>query len=114
MTVFKVGMEYKMNAGMTLRGGFSHGNNPIKGSEILFNILAPGVIENHIALGFSKNMGSGGNQIHFSFNYALNSKVEGDNLFDFDPATSDLANGMFVRNQQISIEMNQIDIGYTF
>ena len=116
MTIFKIGLEVSPNADWIFRGGFSHGTQPIPDGEVLFNILAPGVIEDHIALGFSKAIGGSGNQLHFSFNYALNSTVSGDNRFDFDPTQSDPQNGVFVRNQQIDLEMNQIDveIGYTF
>ncbi len=116
MTVVKVGFEVRPNEDWTFRGGYSYGKQPIPASEVLFNILAPGVIENHIALGFSKSVGSGGNQLHFSFNYALNKKVSGPNPLDFDPVLSDPANGVFVPNQTIDLEMNQIDIevGFTF
>ncbi|HFA49841.1 MAG TPA: hypothetical protein ENJ95_12610 [Bacteroidetes bacterium] len=102
MTVFKIGLEVSPNEDWTFRGGFSHGAQPIPKSEVLFNILAPGVIEDHITLGFSKSMGDSGNQLHFSFNYALNSKVSGTNPFD--------------PGQTIDLEMNQIDVevGYTF
>lgn len=66
--VWKFGVEYKMNPKFTLRAGYSHTDSPIKGNlatdpgcfggsancgEIMFNILAPAVIENHVTLGFT-------------------------------------------------------------
>ena len=54
--VWKLGMEYKLNSKFTLRAGYSHTDNPINGSDLAeatLNILAPGVIENHITLGFT-------------------------------------------------------------
>lgn len=116
MTIFKVGVEFSPNEDWTWRLGFSHGNQPIPESEVLFNILAPGVIENHLTFGFSKAIGEKGNLIHFAFNYAFNNSVSGPNPFDFDPAQSDPLNGVFVPNQTITLEMYQLDfeVGLTF
>lgn len=116
MTIFSLGLEFSPNEDWTFRGGFSHGNNPISESEVMFNILAPGVIENHLALGFSRGFGQKGGQVHFSFNYAFNNSISGPNPFDFDPTQSDPANGVFVPNQTIELEMNQLDfeVGVSF
>ncbi|HSN41822.1 MAG TPA: outer membrane protein transport protein [Burkholderiales bacterium] len=51
MTVLKLGASYALNDKLTLRGGLSHGNQPIPDTETFFNVLAPGVIENHVTLG---------------------------------------------------------------
>jgi long-chain fatty acid transport protein len=51
MTVFKLGLSYAYSQNLTLRGGFSTTNQPISKSQTLFNMLAPGVIENHLTLG---------------------------------------------------------------
>jgi long-chain fatty acid transport protein len=82
MTVYKVGAEWNTpGSDWTWRAGFSHGTQPIANSEVLFNILAPAVIEDHIAAGFSKTTESGGEWV-FSFMYALEGKVSGPNTFD--------------------------------
>jgi long-chain fatty acid transport protein len=51
MTVLKLGAAYAVNSNLTLRGGVSHGRQPIPSNETFFNVLAPGVIENHLTLG---------------------------------------------------------------
>jgi len=51
MTVLKLGISHVLNSGLTLRGGFSHGRQPIPSTETRFNVLAPGVIESHVTLG---------------------------------------------------------------
>jgi long-chain fatty acid transport protein len=107
MTIFKFGMEYDVSSNLTLRAGFSHGNNPIPESEVLFNILAPGVIENHLALGLGTKLG--GAMLNFYLNYAFNNKVSGFNPLDFDPVQAQQGN--FVPNQMIDIQMKQIDVG---
>ena len=113
MTVIKIGLEYAVSENFTLRGGFSTGNNPIGASEVMFNILAPGVIKNHIALGLTKKL-SNGHSFDISFNYALASSVKGANPFDFDPVQAGMGN--FVPNQDIELGMNQLDVefAYTF
>lgn len=100
MDVFKVGFMYT-TTDWVWRAGFSAGSNPVPSSEVLFNILAPGVIDQHIAFGLSKLM-SNGHSVDFSINYALNNVVSGNNSFD--------------PGQTIDLEMNQWDfeINYSF
>ncbi len=114
MTILKVGAEYRPNDDWAVRAGYSFGNQPIPDSEVLFNILAPGVIENHLTFGLSRSIGNSGSQIHFSFNYAFNNTVSGSNPLDFDAEQAQ--QGVFVPNQTIDLEMNQLDfeVGFTF
>ncbi len=56
MTVFKVGGWYQINSGWMFRLGYSYGSQPIGESEVLFNILAPGVIEQHLSFGVTKDV----------------------------------------------------------
>ncbi len=60
--VWKLGTEYKYSQNLTLRAGYSHTDNPISSSdmgEVLFNILAPAVIKDHVTLGFTYTLASG-------------------------------------------------------
>ncbi|MFV0591149.1 MAG: OmpP1/FadL family transporter [Draconibacterium sp.] len=102
--VYKVGLNYAGLDTWEFRCGASFGQNPVPKSEVMFNILAPGVIENQIALGFSKAVGNSGNKIHFAVNYAMNSSVKGAN--PMDPPSG----------QTIEIEMNQLELelGFSF
>ena len=101
MTTYKVGFEYKFDDNMTWRAGFSTGEQPIAESEVLFNILAPGVIEEHLALGFSRKTQSGG-EWNVSLMYAPETEVSGINPFD--------------PTQTIDIRMDQfeLEVGYTW
>jgi long-chain fatty acid transport protein len=64
MTVLKFGLQWEVNPLWTLRGGYSFGEQPIPGgndrseSQVLFNILAPGVIEQHATVGFTTKLSS--------------------------------------------------------
>lgn len=112
MLIVKVGAEYSGMENWIFRGGFSHGKQPIASSEVLFNILAPGVIENQISLGLSRKLGSSGEQIHFSFCYGLPKTVKGSNPMDFDKDQAMLGN--MVPNQTIELEMSQLEFQVAF
>jgi len=51
VTVYKLGIAQKIDSTLTVRGGYSHNNQPIPSSQTYFNILAPGVITDHLTLG---------------------------------------------------------------
>ena len=50
-------------------------------NRVLFNILAPAVIEDHVTMGFSKKNSKGG-QWNFAAMYAFEGKQSGINPFD--------------------------------
>ena len=78
MTVFKLGAAYQASDTLTLRGGFSTGRQPIPSSETLFNILAPGVVEDHLTLGATWQLG-GGKEFSLSYMHAFKKTVNGSN-----------------------------------
>jgi len=59
MTVLKTGAWYQNNGGWMFRAGYSYGSQPIPESEVLFNILAPGVVEQHLSFGVTKDVAGG-------------------------------------------------------
>lgn len=81
MTVYKVGVSVASSDTSTWRFGYSYGEQPIPSSEVLFNILAPGVMEQHLTFGWT-GLRPNGNIMSFSFMYAPESKVLGANTFD--------------------------------
>lgn len=101
MTIVKFGLMYELQNAWTLYGGYSYGKQPVPESEVMFNILAPGIIESHITVGFSKSINKT-NEVMVSFMYAPEKSVLGPN--PLDPA------------QTIEIKMSQfqIEIGYGF
>ncbi len=76
MTIVKVGYQWETSPIWTWRVGYSKGDQPIPDTETLFNILAPGVIEEHFTFGFTKEMGKG-NEFNFAAMYAPNNSVTG-------------------------------------
>ena len=51
ITVLKLGMSYVYDSTLTLRAGLNHCDQPIPGSQTFFNVLAPGIVQNHLSLG---------------------------------------------------------------
>ena len=81
MTVYKLGVSWQVNSDWTGRIGFSHARQPIPGSQMTFNILAPGVVEDHIAVGFTHHLANRG-EFDMAFTYAPEKSVSGPNTFD--------------------------------
>jgi long-chain fatty acid transport protein len=81
MTIYKLGVEWTASDTMTWRAGYSYGEQPIQASSAVFNILAPGVMEQHITFGLSKSKPNGGTW-NFSLMYAPRNTVNGYNAFD--------------------------------
>ena len=73
---YKIGAEWNGENGWTWRGGFAHNNNPIGGSDVTLNILAPGVVTDHFTGGFEKTL-EGGHAIEAAFMYAPEVTVSG-------------------------------------
>lgn len=77
--VWKLGVEYKYSKAMTLRAGYNHGDNPIRSSDVTFNILAPGVVKDHLTLGMTYVLASG-NELTVSYMHAFKNDVTGTSL----------------------------------
>lgn len=76
ITVFKLGVSHEVNPNLTVRAGWNHGDQPIPASQTFFNLLAPGVMEDHITLGATWKLGKN-EEMSAMFMHALNNKVNG-------------------------------------
>lgn len=81
MTVYKLGLRWRLDNDWTGRFGVSHGTQPIPGSQATSNILAPGVIENHVAVGFSHRVNDSG-EFNFALTYTPQKTISGSNTFE--------------------------------
>ena len=107
MTTYKLGFEWRQDETSTWRFGYSYGEQPIQEADVLFNILAPGVMEQHITFGLTRKASNGG-EWNFSFMYAPENSVTGPNMFDPGPD--------FMSPQMIELSMSQLEfeVGYSF
>ncbi len=101
--VYKVGLLYEGLESWKFMAGYSTGDNPVPESEVMFNILAPGIIEQHMTLGVSKQINES-NEITVSLMYAPSNTVSGPNPLE--------APGQ----QTIELEMSQfqLELGWAF
>ncbi len=58
MSVVKLGFDYIWSQTLTLRAGFSDTKQPVPANQTFFNILAPGLVEEHYTVGATLNRGA--------------------------------------------------------
>jgi len=74
--VFKLGINYQWDDKLTLRAGYNHNSQPIPSSETLFNILAPGVITDHLSIGFTYKV-TDNRELTLAYTHAFKQEVKG-------------------------------------
>lgn len=80
INAYKFGVSWEATPAVTLRGGFSFNDNPIPSSEVMFNILAPGVQKQHYTAGLSWKVDPN-NTINFAAMYSPTNGVTGPDSF---------------------------------
>jgi long-chain fatty acid transport protein len=102
-TVFKLGAAYKYSSDLTLRAGLNYGKQPIDlpaapviGEDIGFdlNTLAPGVVETHLTLGFTKSL-SADSSITGSYMHAFEKEVDGISGMGLGAGTLEMSQNSF-------------------
>lgn len=81
VNVFKLGVEYQYNSKLVLRAGYNHTDNPIHSRDVTFNFIAPGVVQDHITLGFTYAV-SNDSEVTMSYMHAFKNSVSGSSLFN--------------------------------
>ena len=95
MDIFKVGLQWQARPDVTGRIGYSHASQPIGGDQVVFNLLAPAVVEDHITLGATVTTRMG--DITLEAMHAFGHSVKGHNPFD--------------PSQTIRLSMEQFEVG---
>lgn len=103
--VVSLGLAYKLTPDFTLRAGYAHNTNPVGSDQATINILAPGIVTDHIAAGFSQNI-SEHSTIDFAALYVPSHSVSGIEMTPMG------ANAY----RTIKLEMSETDftIGYRY
>ena len=103
VTAYKVGLQWAASPSLTLRAGYAYAKQPIPSSEVLFNILAPGVIEQHLTVGASAKVGEK-SKVNLAIVRALSHSVTGTNPLEVPG------------QQTIELKMDQwlFDLGLSF
>jgi long-chain fatty acid transport protein len=105
VNAYKIGFEYQYNRELTLRAGYSRNDNPIRAQDVTINILAPGVVQDHVALGFTYQTKSGGELTMF-YMHAFDNSVTGPSFFN--NFTAPASSG----TETIKMYQNSIGIAY--
>jgi long-chain fatty acid transport protein len=97
--VLKFGVQWQASKQNIFRAGYSHADQTIPSDQVTFNILAPGVIEDHVTAGYTRVLNDT-TEINFEAMYALKESVKGRNAFD--------------PTQTIELEMQQYEFGVSW
>lgn len=105
VNVYKLGIEYAYSPVLTLRGGYNHTDNPVQPSEMTFNIIAPGVVKNHVTLGFTYEVAKD-QALTMAYGHAFKNSVSGASLFN--------SFGIPAGNEKVEMYQNMVGIGYSW
>lgn len=102
-TAFKIGLNYDYNDVWSFRVGYNHGDTPIQKDQVLFNMLAPATVEDHVTVGASyrpsKNIEWSANIVH-----AFENTVSGPTAFGNLPGD----------DAKISMKINTIGVSFAY
>lgn len=101
--VFKLGLMYAMDKEWSFMAGYSYAQQPIPDDQVLFNILAPGVVQHHITVGATKSFANT-SDLTVAVMYAPKVTVSGPNSLEAPGA----------QTLEIGMSQWQIEIGYAF
>lgn len=107
VNVWKFGVEYASSEHWTWRAGYNHTNNPVQSADVTFNILAPGVVTDHLTLGATYTTGSGGAWT-VAYMHAFENSVQGASILPV------FMGGVPGGNERISMYQNSVGIGYSW
>ena len=78
VTTTKLGASYAFSDALTIRAGYNHSTQPIRQTDTLFNILAPGIIQDHVTLGATWVLANK-SELSLSYIHAFEETVNGSN-----------------------------------
>ena len=81
-TVYKLGVEYEYSNSLVLRAGYNYGKSPVRNdsiNDVTFNILAPGVVEQHLTLGTTWTLDNK-SELTVSYMHAFSNSVTGPSV----------------------------------
>jgi long-chain fatty acid transport protein len=104
VNVFKLGAEYQYNPKLILRAGYNHSDNPIQARDVTFNMIAPGVVQDHATLGFTYAV-SKDSELTMAYMHAFKNSVQGPSLFN--------AFGVPAGTEKIQMYENSLGIAYS-
>jgi long-chain fatty acid transport protein len=105
-TVYKLGLSYEWSKSLTLRAGYSHMRQPIPASQTFFNILAPGVPEDHLTFGATWAIGAD-KELSLAYMHAFRKTVNGAGSIPPGPPP-----GFGGGNANLRMYQNSLGVGF--
>jgi len=101
--IVKVGLEYRPNDDVSVRFGYSYNENPIESADVLFNILAPGVVQQHFTAG-----------MRYALSQNWEFEVAGLYVPEVTVSGPEIAPGNPGHNVEISLRQYEVTFGLTY
>lgn len=76
MDVFKLGVQWQATQDLMLRAGYSHATRFTGGDQVLFNVLAPATVRDHVSVGFSYSLATAW-RLSASYTHAFSNTLTG-------------------------------------
>jgi long-chain fatty acid transport protein len=105
VNVWKIGVQYQVNDRLALRAGYNHTDNPIRAQDVTINILAPGVVQDHVTLGLSFAVGKRG-ELTLAYMHAFENSVTGPSFFN------NFSGGLPAGTETIKMSQDAFGIAY--
>ena len=102
-TVYKLGFDYKWSRTLTLRAGWNYGKTPIQSDQVLFNMLAPATVEQHVTFGFTQALDKE-SDFSVTFMHAFQKTIKGPTAFPVSGTEGD--------NASISMSQTSLSLAY--
>jgi long-chain fatty acid transport protein len=112
VNVFKLGVEYQYSPKLILRAGYNHSDNPIQGRDVTFNMIAPGVVQNHVTMGFTYDV-SKDSEITMAYMHAFRNSVEASSLFNNWVRNPPMTGPGIAGTEKIQMYENSLGIAYS-
>jgi long-chain fatty acid transport protein len=107
ITAYKLGVSHAYNSSFTVRAGWDHCDQPIPNNQTLLNILAPGVVQDHITLGGTWTLADK-SEISVAYVHALSKTVNGSGSIPGTPGGAPLGGG------EANLTMYEDSIGISY
>ncbi len=108
--VIALGIEWNYSSALILRAGYTHNTQPVTSANVMLNLLAPGVVTDHISGGFTYNVNRNSG-IDFAVVYAPRTTISGQ---EYLPTA--IGGPGYVPGSNIRIHLSelQLTLGYTY
>jgi len=103
--VVALGLEWRARDNLTLRAGYAHNTQPINAANVTFNILAPGVVTDHVGGGFTYGVNRN-SAIDLAVLYSPRAGVSGPEVTPYGATPGS--------NIDISMSQLVVTLGYTY